>query len=693
MWPSFLFPFALFLSTALGASTFGPARPPAIPLAVRSPYLSTWMDAGSDGGNGGMLAGQWPVFWANQINGWAGFIRVDGTAYTWLGAPPGPALVNQTAYSYTTTSSVFTLNVNDQVEMNVTFLSPITPDDFKRQSLVFSYLNIDVTSIDGQEHDVQIYADISAEWVSGTRTNIAQWDFGTTGNVAFHHVFRQTQHQFRETAMQAEWGDWYWATNTGNGMTFQSGSDVIVRGQFVNNGSLANTQDTNFRPINQDFPVFGFSFPLGNVGATAANTLFTIGLCQDIAIQYLTSSGTESLPSLWTSFFSSNQEAVEFFYEDYQNAASISASLDSKVASDSLRAGGEDYMVLTTLAGRQAYGATQLCGTPDKMYLFMKEISSDGNVNTVDVIFPAHPAFIYTNPTMLKLLLDPLFENQESGLYPNNYSMHDLGAHYPNATGHTDGLDEAMPLEECGNMLVMTLAYYIASKDTNYLRQHYTILKQWTGFLIEFGLFPFNQISTDDFAGALANQTNLALKGIIGIEAMSVISSLTGNHEDSRNFSNIAHSYINQWEKIAIVPGDLPHTNLAYGNETSWGLLYNLFADSELDLHLVNKKVYKDQSNWYPTVFNTFGVPLDTRHTYTKADWECFAASIASPSTAAKFYSTLANWVNTTPTNRALTDLYDTITGDYPGITFVDRPVMGGTFAKLVLDLGRTWRK
>ena len=45
-------------------STFSPARPPSIPLGVKSPYLSTWQDAGSDGGNGGYLAGQWPTFWA-----------------------------------------------------------------------------------------------------------------------------------------------------------------------------------------------------------------------------------------------------------------------------------------------------------------------------------------------------------------------------------------------------------------------------------------------------------------------------------------------------------------------------------------------------------------------------------------------------------------------------------------------------
>jgi hypothetical protein len=54
---------ALCASAVKAASTFSPARPPAIPLAVRSPYLNTWLNAGPKGGNGGYLAGQWPVFW------------------------------------------------------------------------------------------------------------------------------------------------------------------------------------------------------------------------------------------------------------------------------------------------------------------------------------------------------------------------------------------------------------------------------------------------------------------------------------------------------------------------------------------------------------------------------------------------------------------------------------------------------
>ena len=97
-----------------------------------------------------------------QITGWAGMIRVDGNVYTWMGGIPGSTLVNQTAYEYTSTKSIFTLHVDDLVQMNVTFLSPITPDDLRRQSLIFSYLDIDIASLDGKAHDVQLYADISA---------------------------------------------------------------------------------------------------------------------------------------------------------------------------------------------------------------------------------------------------------------------------------------------------------------------------------------------------------------------------------------------------------------------------------------------------------------------------------------------------------------------------------------------------
>ncbi|TVY25220.1 Glutaminase A [Lachnellula hyalina] len=679
-----------FGSIVSAASTFSPARPPAIPLAVKSPYLSTWLYAGSDGGNGGYLAGQWSQFWAGQVAAWTGMIRVDGTTYTWMGAPTGPALVTQTSFEYTSTKSVFTMDVGGLVEMNITFLSTLTPDDQKRQSLIFSYLDVGVQSLDGNSHDVQLYTDISAEWVSGDHSAVAQWDQGTTRDgISYHKVYRQTQLLFSETADQADWGYWYYATKKVHGLSFQSGSDATVRGNFQSNGSLTDTKDTDYRAINAQYPVFGFAHDLGKISGSVS-TLYTIGLAQEQAIQFDGASGVVPLTSLWTSYFSRETDALSFVYKDFKTASKTAAALDSKISSDSIGSGGQDYLTITSLAARQAFGALQLVGNSTKQYLFLKEISSDGNVQTVDVIFPFHPVLLYLKPELLKLLLDPLFENQESGQYPNMYSMHDLGSSYPNATGHPDGNDEKQPLEECGNMLIMTLAYSQRAQDNAYLTQHYNVLKQWTQYLIAEALIPADQISTDDFAGSLSNQTNLALKGIIGIEAMAVIANLTGNSADSSNYTSIAHDYISKWQDYGIAHDAVPpHTTLGYGLNDTHGLLYNLYSDQELGLKLVPQAVYDMQSAFYPTVALPYGVPLDTRHNYTKSDWEMFTAAIAGDETKELLIKALAAFIGATTTSRPETDLYSAATAGWPGEgagSFMARPVVGGHFALLALE-------
>jgi len=96
------------------------------------------------------------------VTAWTGLVRVDGKAYTWMGDPGVAPLVHQTNLEYTSTKSIFTLDVDGKIELTVTFLSPLTPNDQKRQSLLFSYLDVAVESLDGSPHDVQIYTDISA---------------------------------------------------------------------------------------------------------------------------------------------------------------------------------------------------------------------------------------------------------------------------------------------------------------------------------------------------------------------------------------------------------------------------------------------------------------------------------------------------------------------------------------------------
>ncbi|TAQ88111.1 hypothetical protein B7494_g3561 [Chlorociboria aeruginascens] len=608
---------------------------------------------------------------------WTGMIRVDGNPYLWMGFPPSrPASVNQTSFEYTSTKSIFTMDVGGSVEMVITFLSPLTPDDQKRQSLLFSYLDVAIKSLDGEGHQVELYADITAEWVAGNVTAKAQWDYDVVDDIAYHKVYKQEQEQFAQTGDKADWGYWYWATDNAVNLTYQSGNAVALRSAFQTVGKLSDSSDTNYRPIGQDWPTFGFAVNIGTVQGDSVSTLFTIGLAQDDAVQFDGADGIVSVPSLWTSYFSKDTDA------DWSTALDVATQFDNKVGNDSQAAGDDNYLTITSLSARQAFGALQLTGTEEKPYIFVKEISSDGNIQTVDVIFPFIPILLYTNASLVKFLLDPLFENQEAGNYPNKYSMHDLGASYPNATGHPLGNDEEMPLEECGNMLIMTLAYAKRTNNISYLTQHYTILNQWTQYLIESALIPADQLSTDDFAGHLANQTNLALKGIIGIEAMSQIALLTNNSGDSQNYTTISHSYISQWQNLSIVqsPG-LPHTTLSYGSPDTHGLLYNLYADKLLNLNLIPQSLYDMQDAFYPTAVETYGIPLDTRHTYTKSDWQMFVAAISSNDTKNMFIDKMATWIGETNTTAPLTDFYDTESGG-----FVARPVVGGHFALLALQ-------
>ncbi|KAL0573007.1 hypothetical protein V5O48_008953 [Marasmius crinis-equi] len=671
------------------AWTASPFNPPSIPLAVRTPYLSAWLPQGA----GAALNDVWPTFWAGQTLGWAGFVKVDGTAYSWLGTPSVPGATfnkaTQKSFTFTATQSTFVLSAGP-VDLTVNFLSPVEPTDLVKQSIPFSYLSVSAASTDGRAHSVQIYSDISAEWVSGDNGLVANWNT-TTGSVLTHQVQLATQNRFAEVNDHTQYGSAFYSTPNTASATFQSGADTTVRAQFIQNGRLPNTQDTNFRAISNAWPVFGLAHDLGSItGSTSV--LFTVGHIRDPAIQYIVKGNTLQSRSLFFwSQFSTASALITSFVNDFNSALSRAKTFDAKVQSDAGKI-SNDYVGIVELSVRQAFGATEITivknadgtwNTGDPL-MFMKEISSDGNTNTVDVIFPAWPIFLYTNPTLGKILLEPILRYQASGLYPNKWSVHDVGAHYPTANGHNDGQDEAMPVEESGNMLIMALSYAQKTGDKSQITTYRSLYEQFTSFLITDSLIPANQLSTDDFAGHLANQTNLAIKGIIGIRAMAEIERTLGDNTKAANYSSIASSYVTQWQGFAKSKTG-PHLTLDYNDDASWGLSYNLLSDKLLKLNLFPQSVYDMQTSWYNTVAQPFGVPLDTRHTYTKSDWEIYTAGlVTNTATRDLFISRVKAYVSNGKNNVPFSDWYETTTGVVAG-GFRARPVVGGHLALLVL--------
>ena len=242
-----------------------------------------------------------------------------------------------------------------------------------------------------------------------------------------------------------------------------SGTSALVRQHFARTGTLQNSIDDIYRGIMDEEPIFAFakSFVLNSStspGSMSDSVLFTIAHIQDPVVQYASERGLTFMKPLWASWFSGEESMLKFHYLDYQNAATLATNYSSQLAIDAFASGADDYVDIVALSARQAMGATSFSGTPDNPILFLKEISSNGNFQTIDVIFPSFPFFLYTNPRWLAYLLEPLIEHMLSGQYPNQYAMHDLGYHFPNATGHADGNDEYMPVEECGDILIMGLA-------------------------------------------------------------------------------------------------------------------------------------------------------------------------------------------------------------------------------------------
>ena len=684
---------------AVGLS-YDPIRPPAAPLAVRGPYLSTWLPATA-------LPGTWPRFWTGHTTAMAGIARIDGVSYVFMGAPevildtPNGGsrarstvrgfqrALGQTLLEVTPVRSRFHLQ-GGGVSLVVEFLSPVEPGDLRRQSIPMSYLLVTAVSSDGRPHRVQLYLDISGEWTSGNVSRVIRWAPVQVANVGANlqawTVELQDQRPLTEHGQMAAWGTVVWATPRSERLTFQSGRDLAVRGRFVSTGRLTNDNDTNYRAISDHWPVFGFSTDLGQVGSSPVTMPLSIGHVRTPAVAYL----GQSLQPWWTRHFSGWQAMLAFFHADLGAAQARANALDTRITADADAAGGKSYVGLCDISLRQAYAGTELVvGPGGAPWAFLKEISSDGNVSTVDVLFPASPVWIYADAGYLRLLLEPLLAYAEAGGWPKPFAEHDLGASYPNAAGHNNRREEDMPVEESGNMLILSAAYLRRrpAQAREFAAAHYVILKQWADYLVASLPDPGFQNQTDDFAGFIAHKVNLAVKAIIAVAAMGQIAEAAGNRSDAGYYQGKARHFMSYWREHAQDPAG-QHLDLTYngsdGGDGTWGTTYNAYADRLLGTGLVPSSIRAQQAAWYQRMSNPFGLPLQVPHSYAKSDWQIITAAwLSDYPIKQELIERVYAYASATPSRVPFSDLYDTITGHQ--VAFQARPVQGGIFALLAL--------
>ena len=87
-----------------------------------------------------------------------------------------------------------------------------------------------------------------------------------------------------------------------------------------------------------------------------------------------------------------------------------------------------------SLTSSPSYGAMEITlsanNTADTKnpYVFLKELSTNGDVNTVDVVYPTSTILGVMSPDWIKYLLEPVAMFSKSPVWTAEYVVHDLGS-------------------------------------------------------------------------------------------------------------------------------------------------------------------------------------------------------------------------------------------------------------------------
>lgn len=554
------------------------------------------------------------------------------------------------------------------VELKLTFLAPFMMDNLDLMSRPVNYISYDVRSLDGKEHDVQLYFEAAPNWVSFLRNQPTEVSAFSQDGLSFTKMGRTEQNPLgreREATYYTNWGYVYFAANEATS-SYAAGDPVAMRAAFVENGTLDNNEGAKngYMAITEN---------LGKGLNTSGKIM--VGYDDILSLNYF---GTNLRPYWNRNGDRTIEQEFVAAHNEYAELKAKSAKFDYELMQDAMRVGGKEYAELCASVYRQVIVAHKLMEAPDGTIIFpSKEISSGGFVSTVDVTYPSAPMFLYYNPELLKGLIEPIFYMAENGIWNKPYPAHDAGK-YPWAFGQEYGED--MPIEEAGNMLILTALLTKVDGNADYATKHWESLSKWSNYLMEKGLDPANQLCTDDFAGHLARNANLSVKAILGIAAYGYMAGEKGDKATCEKMMAKAKEMAQEWMTLADA-GD--HYALSFGNKESWSQKYNMVWDKLMGWDIFPEEVKQKELAYYLTKQNQYGLPLDSRRNYTKSDWIMWTATLADDhETFMKFVQPIYDFANETTDRIGLTDWYNTDSDKRVG--FEARPVLGGFYIKML---------
>ncbi|MCS3798693.1 glutaminase domain-containing protein [Niastella sp. OAS944] len=651
-------------------------KAPAYPLITHDPYFSIWSFADD-------LTSGSTKHWTGADQPLTGWVVVDKQFFRIMGKGnkgqedslsqgfatenlPPVAVAKQTDVTVTATRTIYRYTCGG-VNVQLQFTSPLLLNNWAVLTRPVSYITVTLQSNDGKEHDAEVILGVSTNVaVNKPDQEVKAEKLVTADGLQVLKAGTTTQPvlQKRGDDLRIDWGYMYIAA--------PKGSNVY---QYIANA------DTEFPVVIKPLPdqQTGTNFILRTSSRIKTNSkpqeqFLMLGYDDVYSIQYF----KKNLPPVWRAEGRTIEKELAKAAADYKSVMQQCIAFDQKLYADAKNAGGEKYAQLCVAAYRQSIAAHKIVKDPQGELLFLsKENYSNGSINTVDVTYPSAPLYLLYNPELLKGMLTGIFYYSESGKFTKPFAAHDLGT-YPLANGQTYGED--MPVEESGNMIILTAAIAKAEKNANYAKKHWKALSTWVQFLSRDGFDPANQLCTDDFAGHLARNTNLSVKAIVGIGCYAMLADMLKEKDTAAKYRAMAKDMAAKWMQMA---DDGDHYALTFSDKNTWSQKYNLAWDKILGLNLFPAEVYEKEIKYYLTKQNTYGLPLDSRKTYTKSDWIVWTATLAN--NAADFdalINPVYTYLTETPTRVPLSDWHETTNAKQVG--FQARSVVGGYFMKML---------
>jgi hypothetical protein len=675
-------PVSLLLLTSLGLAQTS-LRPPAVPLVVHDPYFSVWSAADE-------LTADETRHWTGTAQPLSGLARIDGKSYRFMGnGPRQAAAMRQTRREVTPTRTHYHFEAGG-VQLRLIFLTPALPNDLDVLARPLTYIQWEALSQDGQPHDVDVYLDASTVLAANSADQATTWSRVKVGGIEALRAGLAQPEMLQRSGdnLRVEWGHLYLAVAPGQGAELAAGPRV--RNDFARTGQLPESDELEPQPRSQrEQSQLAAAWHFKQLGKTPVVRYLMLAYDDYYSIEFL----NRRLRPYWRRTGTGMAELLKTAVANYPDLVKRTAAFDTEFTADMKRVGGDKYADIAVLAFRQTLAAHKLVadfdGTP---LLFSKENFSNGCIATVDVTYPSAPFFLLFSPKLTRALLQPILDYSATGRWKFPFAPHDLGQ-YPLANGQVYGGGERteenqMPVEESGNLLILLEALAQTEGNAAFAQRYWPQATKWAAYLRDKGMDPENQLSTDDFAGHLAHNTNLSIKAIVALNAYAKLAARLGHQDVAADYEKLSRDMAARWVPLA---ADGDHYKLAFDKPGSWSQKYNLVWDRVLGLRLFDAKVAREEMAFYLKNQNTFGLPLDNRETYTKLDWIIWTATLSEQrSDFDALVAPVWKMLNETTSRVPMTDWYWTKDARQRG--FQARSVVGGVMIPALAD-SAVWAK